>query len=29
MGFSQSLSMVLTGIDIVWQKPNISQLVIN
>ena len=28
-GFSQSLSEVLIGDDIIWQKPNISQLVIH
>jgi cytochrome c-type biogenesis protein CcmE len=28
MGFSQSLSRVLAGDDIIWQKPNITQLAI-
>jgi hypothetical protein len=29
MGFSQSLLGISTGGDIIWQKPNIAQLVIN
>ena len=29
MGFSQSLSRLLKGGDIIWQKPNMTQLVIN
>jgi hypothetical protein len=29
MGFSQSLSMVLAGGDIVWQKPNITDVAIH
>jgi len=29
MGFSQSLLGVSTGGDIVWQKPNISRVVIH
>jgi len=29
IGISQSLMRVLEGIDIAWQKPNITQLVIN
>jgi hypothetical protein len=29
MGFSQSLSRVLAGGDIIWQKPNITPLAIN
>ena len=29
MDFSQSLSRVLEGGDIIWQKPNITQLAIH
>jgi len=28
MGFSQSLSRVSAGCDIIWQKPNITQVAI-
>ena len=28
MGFSQSLSRVLAGGDIIWQKPNISRTMV-